>query len=195
MRAAQYARVSTLDQKTVPQQLEDLRKEAIRRGWNVTLEIEETESGTNDRRPKRLELIRKAQAGRIDAIMVWRLDRWGRSAGDMILNLKELHVRGVAFVSLSENFDLSSPAGRAMAGMLSVFAEYERDIIVQRVRAGVKAYREKNGKWGRPRIDEKTEEKVLAIQETGKNVSEISRETGISRASVLRVLRRHSRIA
>ena len=131
-----YARVSTHDQQTLPMQLAAMRQYAKRRGWKVALEEKEVGSGAKTR-PKREELLRAARRREVDAIVVWRLDRWGRSLLDLIATLQELHAVGVGFVSLTEALDMTTPGGRALAGMLAVFAEFERDILRDRVKAGI----------------------------------------------------------
>ncbi len=131
-----YARVSTHDQQTLPMQLAAMREYAKRRGWKIALEEKEVGSGAKTR-PKREELLRAARRREVDAIVVWRLDRWGRSLLDLIATLQELHAVGVGFVSLTEALDMTTPGGRALAGMLAVFAEFERDILRDRVKAGI----------------------------------------------------------
>ena len=117
MKAALYARVSTGDQQTLPLQLKDLRAYAKRRGWKVALEVQEVGSGAKVR-PKREELLKAARRREVDAVLVWRLDRWGRSLVDLVTTLEELAGLGVGFVSFSEALDLTTPAGRALAGEL-----------------------------------------------------------------------------
>jgi putative DNA-invertase from lambdoid prophage Rac len=115
---ALYARVSTHDQQTLPMQLSAMRAYARRKGWPVTVKIEEIGSGAKTR-PRREELLRAARRKEIDTIIVWRLDRWGRSLVDLVSTLQELAALKVGFVSLSEALDLTTPSGRAFAGMLS----------------------------------------------------------------------------
>ena len=107
-----YARVSTHDQQTLPMQLSAMRLYAKRRGWKVALEEKEVGSGAKTR-PKREDLLRAARRRDVDAIVVWRLDRWGRSLVDLVTTLQELMVLKVGFVSLSEALDLTTPSGRA----------------------------------------------------------------------------------
>src|SRR5712691_2035986 len=148
-RAGLYARVSTNDQQTIPLQIRALREYAARRGWTVALQVREVGSGASERqlREKLLDAARRRQ---IDVILVWRLDRWGRSVADLLATFQELDHLGVGFVSLTEALDLTTPAGRAMATLLAVFAEFERDILRERVRAGL-AHARRNGKrLGRP---------------------------------------------
>ena len=103
MKAALYARVSTSEQQTLPMQLETMREYAAKRGWTVKHEIEEIGSGAKTR-PKREELLKLARQRKVDVIIVWRLDRWGRSLADLIVSLKELTEIGVGFVSLTGDF-------------------------------------------------------------------------------------------
>jgi hypothetical protein len=126
-RVAVYARVSTHDQQTLPMQLDAMRAYAERKGWQIATTVEEVGAGAKTR-PRREELLRAARRREIDVIIVWLLDRWGRSPIDLIATLQELNALKVGFVSLSEALDLTTPSGRAFAGMLAVFAEFERDI-------------------------------------------------------------------
>jgi putative DNA-invertase from lambdoid prophage Rac len=113
-----------------------MRELVDHRGWAVVLTVEDVGSGVRER-PKREDLIRAARRREIDLILVWRLDRWGRSLVDLVMTLQELTALRVGFVSLSEARDLTTPSGRALAGMLAVFAEFERDILRDRVKAGI----------------------------------------------------------
>jgi putative DNA-invertase from lambdoid prophage Rac len=154
-RVAIYARVSTHDQQTLPMQLEAMRAYGERKGWQIALTVEEVGSGAKTR-PRREELLRAARRMEIDVIVVWRLDRWGRSLVDLIATLEELTALKVGFVSLSEALDLTTPSGRAFAGMLAVFAEFERDILRDRVKAGI-AQARKDGKPARTTGDDRWE--------------------------------------
>jgi DNA invertase Pin-like site-specific DNA recombinase len=136
LRAGLYARVSTNDQQTLPMQLRALREYAARRGWSVISQVKEVGSGASERQ-MRETLMDAARRRDVDVVLVWRLDRWGRSVTDLLATLQELEHLGVGFVSLTEALDLTTPAGRAMAGLLAVFAEFEREILRERVRAGL----------------------------------------------------------
>ena len=107
-------------------------------------QIKEVGSGAKTR-PQREELLKAARRREVDVIIVWRLDRWGRSLADLVTTLKELSRSGIGFVSLNEAIDLTTPSGRALAGMLAVFAEFERDILRERVKAGITQARRKAG--------------------------------------------------
>lgn len=132
IRVALYARVSTYDQQTLPLQLSALREYAARRNWIIAAEVQEVGSGAK-KRPQREELLASARRRKVDHILVWRLDRWGRSLADLVATLNELQSLGVGFVSITEALNFTTPGGRAIAGMLAVFAEFERDILRDRV--------------------------------------------------------------
>src|SRR6202050_1349013 len=148
-RAGLYARVSTNDQQTLPMQIRALREYAARRGWTITLQVREVGSGAV-KREAREKLLEAARRREIDVVLVWRLDRWGRSVTDLLNTLEELDHLGVGFVSLTEALDLTTPAGRAMAGLLAVFAEFEREILRERTRAGLANARQNGKRLGRP---------------------------------------------
>ena len=118
-RVAHYARVSSHDQHTLPLQIKTMREYAVRRGWPITFEIKAIGLGAL-RRPKQEELRAAARRRELDAILVWCLDRWGRSLPDLVVTLKEPAKLSIGFVSLSEAFDRTTPTGRALAGMLAV---------------------------------------------------------------------------
>jgi putative DNA-invertase from lambdoid prophage Rac len=164
-----------------------MRDYVSKRGWKIALEVQDIGSGAS-MRPKREDLVRVARRREIDQIVVWRLDRWGRSLLDLIGTLQELASLNVGFVSLSEALDLTTPSGRALAGMLSVFAEFERDILRDRVRAGIAQARKEGRPHGRPPSVTKYIPQVRALARKGLTKSEISRRLRISRTSVRRFL-------
>src|ERR1700681_4256593 len=141
LRVGLYARVSTHDQQTLALQIRSLREYAAKRDWTIVAQIKEVGSGPSQRE-LRETLLAAARRREIDIVLVWRLDRWGRSVADLVSTLQELQHLGVGFVSLTEALDLTTPAGRAMAGLLAVFAEFEREILRERVRAGLAHARE-----------------------------------------------------
>ncbi|HVO26237.1 MAG TPA: recombinase family protein [Candidatus Margulisiibacteriota bacterium] len=182
-----YARVSTHDQQTLPMQLSAMRTYAKRRGWKVVVQEKEVGSGAKTR-PKREELLRAARRREIDAIVVWRLDRWGRSLLDLIGTLQELHAVGVGFVSLTEALDMTTPGGRALAGMLAVFAEFERDILRDRVKAGIAQARKEGRPHGRPPTMQQHAGEIAALFAGGVSKRQIAARLSISRSSVRRLL-------
>lgn len=148
-RAGLYARVSTYDQQTLPMQNRAMREYAARRGWTIVMQVREVGSGAAQRQARE-KLLQAARRREIDVVLVWRLDRWGRSVTDLLTTLQELDHLDVGFVSLTEALDLTTPTGRAMAGLLAVFAEFEREILRERVRAGLAHARQNGKKLGRP---------------------------------------------
>jgi putative DNA-invertase from lambdoid prophage Rac len=187
LRAALYARVSASHQQTIPVQIRQLREYAARRGWRVAFTVREIRSGAK-RSPQRERLLDAARRRELDVIVVWRLDRWGRSLSDLVTTLKELAELGVAFVSLTEAFDLTTPTGRAMAGMVAVFAEFEREIRRERVTAGIEQARREGRHLGRPRSASLKSKPVIRLFREGVSKAEIARRLAIGRTSVRRIL-------
>ena len=190
MKAGIYARVSTHDQHTLGMQIDAMKKYAKARDWEIETEISEIGSGAKAR-PKRDDLLNQARRRQIDVIIVWKLDRWGRSVNDLFHTLHELNDLGVGFISLTEALDLTTPTGRAMAGLLAIFAEFEREILRERVKAGIAHARNKGAKHGRPATAKKHSDEVIALFKSGLNQSEIARKLGIGRTSVRRMLSQH----
>ena len=186
-RAGLYGRVSTNDQQTLPMQSRALREYAARRGWTIALQIREAGSGAAKReaREKLLEAVRRRE---IDVVLVWRLDRWGRSVTDLLATLQELEHLGVGLVSLTEALDLTTPAGRAMAGLLAVIAEFEREILRERTRTGLAQARLNGTRLGRPETATLHATAVRKLHRAGVSKSEIARRLQIGRTSVRRIL-------
>jgi putative DNA-invertase from lambdoid prophage Rac len=187
MRAALYARVSKLDQKTLSAQTKAMCTYAKKRKWRLVSEVKEVGPGA-EKREKRQELIKAALRREIDVIIVWKLDRWGRSIIDLISSLKDLTEVGVGFVSLTEALDLSTPSGRAFVGMLSVFAEFERDLLGERIKAGITEARQNGGPHGRPVTVGKKTSQIKKLFKQGISKAEIARRLEIGRTSVRRLL-------
>jgi putative DNA-invertase from lambdoid prophage Rac len=187
MRVAVYARVSTHDQQTLGMQVEAMSAYIKNRDWIVAKSVEDVGSGAKER-PGRESLSMAARRREIDVIVVWRLDRWGRSVADLMTTLRELSDLGVGFVSLTEALDLTTPSGRAMAGMLTIFAEFEREILRERVKAGIAQARKAGRSHGRPRTASLKAEEVLHLKAERVSHSEIARRLGIGRTSVRRIL-------
>jgi putative DNA-invertase from lambdoid prophage Rac len=187
LRAGLYARVSTQDQQTIPLQTRAMREYAARRGWTITLQVREVGSGAVQRQ-SREKLLEAARRREIDGVLVWRLDRWGRSVTDLLATLQELEHLGVGFVSLTEALDQTTPAGRAMAGLLAVFAEFEREILRERVRAGLAQARQNGQRLGRPATAALHADQVRKLRRAGLSKSEIARRLEIGSTSVRRML-------
>jgi putative DNA-invertase from lambdoid prophage Rac len=186
-RAGLYARVSTNDQQTIPLQIRALREYAVRRGWTIALQVKEVGSGASERQ-LREKLLESARRREIDVVLVWRLDRWGRSVADLLATLPELQHLGVGFVSLTEALDLTTPAGRAMAALLAVFAEFEREILRERVRAGLAHARQNGQTLGRPATAARHAPEIRKLHRAGVSKAEIARRLEIGRTSVRRIL-------
>ena len=164
-----------------------MRDYAKKRGWAVALQIKEIGSGAKIR-PQREELMKAARRREVDVIIVWRLDRWGRSVTDLLATLQELEHLGVGFVSLTEALDLTTPAGRAMAGLLAIFAEFEREILRERTRAGLAHARANGKRLGRPATAAAHAAEIRKLHCAGISKSEIGRRLQIGRTSVRRIL-------
>ena len=150
MRAAVYARVSTVDQEPENQLLE-LRRYVEARGWTGQEFVDHGVSGTKDRRPALDRLVVDARRRKVDTVVVWRLDRLGRSLKHLVTLLDELQALGVGFVSLGEGIDLQTPAGRLQLHILAALSEFERARIVERVQAGLQRAKRQGRTLGRPR--------------------------------------------
>ena len=191
-RVGLYARVSTHDQQTLPMQMSAMRDYAKKRRWAIAVEVKDVGSGAK-MRPEREKLIEAARRREIDCVVVWRLDRWGRSLVDLVSTLQELTVLEVGFVSLSEALDLTTPSGRALAGMLAVFAEFERDILRDRVKAGIDQAKKDGKPHGRPVTAGKLVPEMKQLRKEGLSKRAIARQLGGSRTSVIRLLRPRKR--
>ena len=150
MRTALYARVSTKDQQTLPMQMKAMRAYAKNRQWKVVKEIKEIGSGADNNRPEREKLIKLAKQRKLDAVVVWKFDRWGRSMTDFVLTVNDLKDSGVVFVSITEALDLSTPIGEMTAGIFALLAQYERKLLSERVKAGMEYAKSKGKHVGRP---------------------------------------------
>ena len=186
-RVGLYARVSTYDQQTLSLQMRAMCEYAAKRGWTIAAQIKEIGSGASARE-LRENLLAAARRHEIDVVLVWRLDRWGRSLVDLVVTLKELAELGVGFVSLTEALDLTTPTGRAMAGLLSVFAAFEHEILRERIRAGIAEARLQGKHLGRPITVAKKAARIEKLYRAGVSKADIARRLDISRTSVRRIL-------
>jgi DNA invertase Pin-like site-specific DNA recombinase len=165
-----------------------MREYAARQGWSIVVQVREVGSGASERE-LREQLLEAARRREIDVVLVWRLDRWGRSVADLVTTLQKLSHLGVGFVSITEALDLTTPIGRAMAGLLAVFAEFEREILRERVRAGLAHARQNGKRLGRPRTAARKGSQVRQLYRKGVTKAEIARRLHIGRTSVRRILR------
>lgn len=152
-RAAIYSRVST-DGQNVDLQVNELREYAARRGWNIVEEyVDHGVSGAKESRPALNRLMNDARQRRFDVIAVWKIDRFGRSLRQLVNSLAELENLGVSFVSLRDSIDLRSPSGILMFQLIAAMSQFERSLIQERVRAGIRNARNKGRRLGRPRLE------------------------------------------
>lgn len=191
MKVGIYVRVSTADRGQDPElQLGPLREHARARGWETAEYVDLGESGARDRRPALDRLMEDARKRRIDGVLVWKLDRLGRSLNHLLALFEEFRALGVQFVSYTENLDFATPAGRAMASLIGVFAEFERDLIRERVRAGMANARRK-GKRPGPRSKFAPEDlwTVGKARDRGMSIRSIAREMKVSPSLVHKSLK------
>ncbi len=190
-----YCRVSTQDQSCERQE-RDLLAFAARAGYEVVGTYKETGSGVRLDRAERRKVMALAQARRIDAVLVTELSRWGRSTLDLLHTLKELEGRRVAVIAMSGlAFDLATPHGRMMATILAGLAEFERELLRERVRSGLVAAKARGKRLGRqpgqrPKSD-RLASTVLALVAQGRSYRRIGRELGLSKNTVAAVVERH----
>ncbi len=188
-RVALYLRVSTGEQTTENQAIA-LQAEALRRGWIVTATYEDAGiSGAKgrDKRPGLHQCLQDATRGRYDILMAWSVDRLGRSLPDLVSMLQELNAARVDLYLHVQALDTSTPAGRAMFGMLGVFAEFERAMIQARIMQGLARARKAGTRLGRKRTDYTRTRKVLASLATGQGINETARAFGLASGTVRRI--------
>jgi DNA invertase Pin-like site-specific DNA recombinase len=190
MRIGIYARVSTSDQ-TCEQQLRDLREYVSVRGWVIEAQyVDDGHSGAKSTRPAMNRIMTAARTRKIDGIVVWKIDRWGRSMSHFVNSVQELQSLGVRFIAMTQNIDTdeSNPTSRLMLNLLVAFSEFERELIIERTRAGLARARRDGKRLGRPRlvIDR---ERLAALHQDGWTVRAIAAEVATSPATVCRLLK------
>jgi DNA invertase Pin-like site-specific DNA recombinase len=187
-RAALYARVSTSDQSP-DSQLRDLRQYAEARGFKISEYVDTGFSGAKQNRPALDRLMDDARKRRFDCILVWRFDRFARSTKHLLLALEEFRGLRIQFVSYQENIDTTSPLGQALFTIVSAVAQLERDLIRERVRAGLRNARAKGKKFGRPRA-EVDADRVAQLRREGLSWSQVCRTLNVSKGSAQRSVAR-----
>ena len=198
-RTALYARISTSNNGQSPEmQLRELREYCERRGLTVVGEyVDVGISGAKEKRPELDRLMADAHRRRFDAILVWKLDRFGRSLRHLVNTLAELEARGIAFISLRDHLDLSTPAGRLMFQIIGAMAEFERGLIVERVKAGMRNARAKGRRIGRPArvpLTGQLREEIVEAYRQGKGrLRAIAIRFGTSLGTVQRCIAPHRR--
>jgi DNA invertase Pin-like site-specific DNA recombinase len=189
-RVALYLRVSTDDQ-TVANQRRELEAVAKRSGWKIVATFQDRGiSGAKgrDRRPAFDNLCKGVTRRDFDLVAAWSVDRLGRSLRDLVGFLEELRSKGVDLYLHQQALDTSTPAGRAMFGMMGVFAEFERAMIVARVKAGLARARQEGKRLGRPGIGADVERQIIERRARGMGMLKIARELGIGTSAVQRVV-------
>lgn len=188
MRAAIYARVSTNNGQDPTMQTRELREYCQRRGWEIEGEyVDAGVSGAKERRPQLDALLVACRKRRVDAVVVYRYDRFARSLRQLVNALEEFRSLGIEFISLHEGVDTSTPNGRLVFGIFASIAEFERELIRDRVKSGIAAARSKGKRLGRPivRVDAA---RIAALRAQGRSWREICGETGLSKGTAQRAL-------
>ncbi len=190
MRVAIYARVSTSNGQSPEMQLAELREHAARRGWKISAEyIDQGISGARERRPELDRLWADCRKRGVDAVLVYRYDRFARSLRQLVNALEEFRALGIEFVSLHEGVDTSTPNGRLVFGIFASIAEFERELIRSRVRSGLAAARAKGKRLGRPRTTVDAAQ-ITQLRASGASWRQISASLGVGVGTVRRAAAR-----
>jgi len=189
-RAALYLRVSSVDQHPETQ-LYDLRQMAAQRGFEIVEEYTDRISGVKARRPGLDDLMRDARRGRFDVVLVWASDRIARSVRHFLEVLDEFNRLGIEFVSFREQIDTAGPLGRAIVVIIGAIAELERNLIIERVRAGMRRARLEGTHIGRRPLD-LDRAAILRDRQHGHSLGQLAKSYSVSRATIHRVLREHA---
>jgi DNA invertase Pin-like site-specific DNA recombinase len=190
-RVALYLRVSTGEQTTENQRRE-LEAVANQRGWHIVAVYEDKGvSGAKgrDKRPQFDAMLKDAVRGQFDVLAAWAVDRLGRSLQDLVATLSDLHGAGVDLFLHRQAIDTTTPSGKAMYQMLGVFAEFERSMIQERVKAGLERAKAKGVQLGRPRLPERKRGEILRLHGEGRSQRAIARDVGVALGTVQNVLR------
>jgi DNA invertase Pin-like site-specific DNA recombinase len=185
-RVAVYSRVSTNHGQDPELQLRELREYCASRGLTIVQEYTDVGySGSKESRPALNQLMADARRRRFDSVLVWKLDRFGRSLRHLVNALAELEALGLSFISLRDNLDLSTPSGRLMFQIIGAMAEFERSLIQERVKAGLRNAKAKGKRLGRPPVVVDQEE-ISAMRASGAPWRTISKKLGIGLGTVHR---------
>ena len=182
-----YARVSTDDQHP-ENQIQRLREVCDHRGWEVVGEYMDVISGAEESRPELDRMIKDARLGRMDAVLVTKIDRLGRSLVHFLQLTQELQRLGVDIIAIDQEIDTGGPTGRLIWAILGAIAEFERELIRERTKEGLERAKREGKRIGRPPIPEEVKRKVIRMREAGMSYGAIARELKISKRSVIRIV-------
>ena len=186
MRAAIYARVSTNNGQDPHMQIRELREYCKRRGWDIEGEyVDAGVSGAKEHRPQLDVLLAVCRKRRVDAVVVYRYDRFARSLRQLVNALEEFRSLGIEFISLHEGVDTSTPNGRLVFGIFASIAEFERELIRDRVKSGIAAARSKGKRLGRPRVNVDGA-RIASLRASGASWRTITRQLGLSAGTAKR---------
>ena len=179
MKTAIYARVST-DEQTTDNQVIELKKVAERNGWEIEAIYADTISGAKSKRPQLDKLMKAIMRKEIDMVMVWSVDRLGRSLQHLTTLLSDIHSKGVDLYLHQQGIDTTTPSGKMMFQMCGVFAEFERSLIRERVMAGLERARSQGKRLGRPPVPPILIEKMKRMRQEGMTLTAIAKKVGVS---------------
>ena len=183
MKAAIYSRVST-EKQTTDNQIQELLGVAERNGWTIEAVYSDVISGAKDKRPELDALVKSVIRREVDVVLIWSIDRLGRSLQHLLKLLEEFHAKGVDLYFHQQGIDTTTPAGKMMFQMCGAFAEFERSMIQERVKAGLARAKAQGKKLGGPTISTKIQAKAQEMHEIGMSFRRIGRELGIHHATV-----------
>ena len=193
MRVALYARVSTMNGQHADMQIAELREYVARRGWEIVGEfVDEGVSGAKESRPALNRLMAECRKRRVDAVVVYRYDRFARSLRQLVNALEEFRALGIDFISLHEGVDTSTPNGRLVFGIFASIAEFERELIRSRVRSGLAAVKARGVRLGRPRTVVDAAQ-VVRLRAAGASWREVSAQMGIGVGTACRAFQQRSK--
>lgn len=191
MRVGLYARVSTIDKQQDPEmQLRELRLYAKEREWAINEYVDRC-SGVKEKRPEFMRLMADAKSGNIDVVLTWKIDRFSRSLKHLLNTLDELQDIGVAFVSLKENLDLTTSVGKLMSHVIGAFAQFEKDLVRERVIAGLANAKAKGKKLGRRAKKPISVAEIIEAHNEGLSDREIALKMALPVSSVYSTIKRH----
>lgn len=195
MKTAVYMRVSTDKQSTEMQEREISLFLASKQFKDVAIYKDEDESGKSTSRPALNMLLNDCKTGKVKTLIVWKMDRLFRSLAHLITHLELFQKQGVIFISIKENIDLSTPVGILMMQVLGAFSQYEREMIVMRVKSGLANAKAKGQPLGKPsKIPISVQRQVVTLKESGKSYREVSAITGLKIPAIQRILKRKDAI-